>query len=56
VLNPAVVVCPKAEPKREDFWGCLLNGEALQDFNDLEKLVIGCEIIAVLDAMDLLAA
>ena len=44
----------KAEPS--DFWVRLLNNEQLRDCNDLEKLVIGCEIIAALDAADLLAA
>jgi hypothetical protein len=55
MLNPAVI-----DPvKRHDptsFWTHILNNEELQNFDDLEKLVVGCEIIAALDAVDLLAA
>jgi hypothetical protein len=56
MLNPAVVDFPNPKPRRADFWLHLLNDEALQDCDDLEKLVIGCEIIAALDAVALLAA
>jgi hypothetical protein len=56
VLNPAILQCGRAKPDRAEFWLRLLNDEALQNFDDLEKLVIGCEIIAALDAVDLLAA
>jgi len=56
MLNPAVVEVPKANPHRANFWSSLVNDKALQDCNDLEKLVIGCEIIAALDAVELLAA
>lgn len=51
-----MVACPKTKTDRADFWRRLLSDKAFDDFEDLEKLVIGCEIIAVLDAMDLLAA
>jgi len=56
MLNPAILECVKTKPDCAEFWLRLLNNEALQDFDDLEKLVIGCEIIAALDAVDLLAA
>ena len=56
VLNPAAVDCSKSKSDRADFWFRLLNDQSLEEFDDLEKLVIGCEIIAVLDALDLLAA
>jgi len=56
MLNPAVVEVPKANPQHANFWSSLVNDKALQDCNDLEKLVIGCEIIAALDAVELLAA
>ena len=56
MLNPAVLECVNAKPDCAEFWLRLLNNEALQDFDDLEKLVMGCEIIAALDAVDLLAA
>ena len=56
MLNPGALDCLKAKSDCAEFWLRLLNNEALQDYDDLEKLVIGCEIIAALDAIDLLAA
>ena len=56
MLNPAVLDCLHTKADHAEFWLRLLNNEALQDCDDLEKLVIGCEIIAALDAVDLLAA
>ena len=56
MLNPAIVEPANSNIISGDFWSRLLNNEDLRDFDDLEKLVIGCEIIAVLDAEDLLAA
>lgn len=38
------------------FWQRLLNDDALADCGDLEKIVIGCELIAALDDAELLAA
>ncbi len=38
------------------FWQRILNDGALEDCADLEKLLAGCEIIAALDDLDLLAA
>ena len=38
------------------FWQRILNDDTLQNCGDLEKLVAGCEIIAALDDLDLLAA
>jgi hypothetical protein len=38
------------------FWQRILNDEELRDCDNLEKLLAGCEIIAVLDGRDLLAA
>jgi hypothetical protein len=37
-----------------DFWRCLLHDEQLRDCDNLEKLLVGCEIIAALDDVDLL--
>jgi hypothetical protein len=54
MLNPASVVSMNA--KDADFWLRLLNDQALSDCDDLEKIVIGCELIAALDSVDLLAA
>jgi hypothetical protein len=56
MLNPAVVESSKAKTAEMSFWFRILNDEQLQDCDDLQKLVIGCEIIAALDAVDLLAA
>ena len=56
MLNPAVLDCLNSKADHAEFWLRLLNNEELQDCDDLEKLVIGCEIIAALDAVDLLAA
>jgi hypothetical protein len=54
MLNPTAVKCSKSD--HAEFWLRLLNDDALRDCDNLEKLVIGCEIIAALDAVDLLAA
>jgi hypothetical protein len=56
MLNPAVVDRLNTKPDYAEFWLRLLNDATLQNCDDLEKLVIGCEIIAALDAVDLLAA
>ena len=54
MLNPASLVSMIV--KDADFWLRLLNDEALRDCDDLEKIVIGCELIAAVDAVELLAA
>jgi hypothetical protein len=56
MLNPAIVVRAKSTSISGDFWLRLLNNEQLSAYDDLEKLVIGCEIIAALDIVDLIAA
>ena len=56
MLNPAALECLKTKPDHAEFWLRLLNDEALRNCDDLEKLVIGCELIAALDSIDLLAA
>jgi hypothetical protein len=38
------------------FWERILSNEELRECDNLEKLLAGCEIIAVLDGRDLLAA
>ncbi|MFN2475509.1 MAG: hypothetical protein ABR526_04110 [Chthoniobacterales bacterium] len=40
----------------EHFWLRFINDGPLTDCDDLEKLVAGCEVIAALDDLDLLAA
>ena len=46
------------EPKvcASDFWIRILRDDQLRNCDNLQKLLIGCEIIAALDAVDLLAA
>ena len=56
MLNPSGVISMNAKDASADFWLRLLNDEALRDCDELEKIVIGCEIIAALDAVELLAA
>jgi hypothetical protein len=56
MLNPAILAPANSNIISGDFWRRLLSNEQLRDFDDLEKLVLGCEIIAALDSVDLLAA
>ena len=56
MLNPAILGIPSSKNVGRDFWLRLFNDETLSDCDDLEKLLVGCEIIAALDAVDLLAA
>ena len=39
-----------------NFWQRILNDGALESCDPLEKLLAGCEIIAAVDDLDLLAA
>ena len=39
-----------------NFWERVLNDEALSNCSDLEKLLVGCELIAALDEIDLVQA
>jgi hypothetical protein len=39
-----------------NFWERILSHEELRGCDDLEKLLVGCEIIALLDEIGLLAA
>jgi hypothetical protein len=39
-----------------DFWLRILRDEELRNCGNLQKLLVGCEIIAALDGVDLLAA
>jgi len=43
-------------PIAPNFWERILNDDQLRDCDDLEKLLAGCEILAILDGQDLLAA
>ena len=56
MLNPDVIDSMKAKSPATNFWLRILRDEELSACDDLQKLVVGCEIIAALDAVDLLAA
>jgi hypothetical protein len=57
MLNPATLIESNAiSSVAENFWLCLLRDEQLRNCNNLQKLLVGCEIIAALDGVDLLAA
>jgi hypothetical protein len=56
MLNPAVIESHASRSSAENFWSRILTDEELGDCDDLQKLLVGCEIIAALDAVDLLAA
>ena len=57
VLNPALLIASrKRNSPADNFWLRIVTDEELRDCDDLQKLVIGCEIIAALDGVDLLAA
>lgn len=46
----------QARTSASDFWPRILRDEELRHCDDLQKLLVGCEIIAALDGVDLLAA
>jgi hypothetical protein len=59
--NQLLVINPTLHPTTFEtvtasFWQRLLSDCALQNCDDLEKLVAGCELIAAVDDLDLLAA
>jgi hypothetical protein len=56
MLLPALLFgSNKARIRAADFWLCILGDEQLRHCDNLEKLLAGCEIIAALDGVDLLA-
>ena len=55
MINPTVTSA-SSEQTAIAFWMRIINDGALQNCNDLEKLLAGCEVIAALDDLDLLAA
>jgi len=56
MLNPAVIESHPSQSVGDNFWFRILTDEELGQCDDLQKLLVGCEIIAALDAVDLLAA
>jgi hypothetical protein len=55
VINPTLH-STSSENTTVAFWQRILNDGALAHCDALEKLVAGCEIIAAVDDLDLLAA
>jgi hypothetical protein len=57
MLIPASLIeSNETKPRHTDFWLRILRNEELRHCNNLQKLLVGCEIIAALDGVDLLAA
>jgi hypothetical protein len=56
MLNPAVIESHATRSLSENFWFRILTDQELGNCDNLQKLLVGCEIIAALDAVDLLAA
>lgn len=55
VINPTLL-SNSTETSGIAFWQRILNDGELQNCADLEKLLAGCEFIAALDDLELLAA
>jgi hypothetical protein len=57
MLIPATLLeSNETKVRATDFWFRILRDEELRDCDNLQKLLVGCEIIAALDGVDLLAA
>lgn len=56
LIPAAFIESDETRGRASDFWIRILRDEELRDCNNLQKLLAGCEIIAALDAVDLLAA
>ena len=56
MLNPTLIPFDQTDHSRPGFWTRLLNADELRGCDDLEKLIVGCELIAALDGVELLAA
>ena len=56
VINPTEFTDMAETNSGANFWQRILNDGALASCDSLEKLLAGCEIIAAVDDLDLLAA
>jgi hypothetical protein len=56
VIKPTLHTASSDNTSAAAFWQRILCDGSLQNCNDLEKLLAGCEIIAALDDLELLAA
>ena len=55
MINPTLL-SNSTETSSTAFWQRILNDGALENSADLEKILAGCEFIAALDDVELLAA
>jgi hypothetical protein len=56
VLIPHTFESNQAREQASEFWRRILSDDQLCDCDNLQKLLAGCEIIAAVDSVDLLAA
>ena len=56
VINPTQFTDTAANQSGINFWQRIFDDGALESCDPLEKLLAGCEIIAAVDDLDLLAA
>ena len=56
MINPTQFTDTAADQSGLNFWQRIFNDGALESCDSLEKLLAGCEIIAAVDDLDLLAA
>jgi len=56
VINPSLLSNDTERQSSTAFWQSIVNDGELQNCADLEKLLAGCEFIAALDDLELLAA
>ena len=57
MLIPATLIESNEDKNIDaDFWLRIFRDEELRHCDNLQKLLVGCEIIAALDGVDLLAA
>ena len=56
MINPTHFTDTAADQSGLNFWQRIFNDGALESCDPLEKLLAGCEIIAAVDDLDLLAA
>jgi hypothetical protein len=57
MLIPATFIeSNETKVRATDFWLRIFRDEELRHCDNLQKLLVGCEIIAALDSVDLLAA
>jgi len=56
LIPAAFIESDETRERASEFWIRILRDEELRHCDNLQKLLAGCEIIACLDGVDLLAA